>query len=273
MRVNTAGINLIKLSEGFVGKAYPDPGTGGEPWTIGFGHTALAGPPSVKRGDSMTKARAEAVLAVDVGKFAQGVARYIKKPINDNQFSALVSFAYNVGLGNFAKSSVLTAVNGGAFSQVPSRLQLWVKAAGRTLPGLVKRRAAEGALFTQAVGPSLAGAAPLVSYGESEVAEMREVSARGSGYGMIDPVQGKSLLTSSTVRNAVGLGGFSFAGLGALWGEMKQWAAHVQDAGLTFGLEPETITRLAIGAGGAFITYTMGRIIYERWLKARDMGV
>ncbi len=272
MKVNTAGLDLIKLSEGFMAKAYPDPGTGGDPWTIGYGHTSLAGPPMVRKGDVITRPAAERVLATDVDKFSRGVAALIRAKLNDNQFSAIVSFAYNVGLGNLRKSSVLAAVNAGRLDLVPPRLMTWTKAAGRVLPGLVRRRAAEGALFTAAVGQSLM-AAQLVSYDASEVAEMREVSARGADFGAIDPAQGKSLLNSSTVRNAVGLGGFSTAGLAAIWEQMKGWIGHAQDAGYTLGLSAETITTLAVGAGGAFIAYTVGRIIYERWLKARTLGV
>ena len=116
-------------------------------WTIGFGHTAMAGAPEVSQGMEISRAEAEKILARDVAGFARGVAKLVTAQLNNNEFSALVSFAYNVGLGNFASSSVLKAVNAGDREAVPRRLQLWVKAGGRVLPGLVKRRAAEAALF------------------------------------------------------------------------------------------------------------------------------
>jgi lysozyme len=107
----------------------------------------MAGPPEVKPDMRMSRTEAEAVLARDVAEFATGVAQAVTVELSDAQFSALVSFAYNVGLGNFRRSSVLKAVNGRDFAAVPRRLGLWVKAGGRTLPGLIRRRAAEAALF------------------------------------------------------------------------------------------------------------------------------
>lgn len=144
MQMTEEGLALIRECEGFRGAAYRDAvGV----WTIGFGHTAMAGAPEVSQGMEISRAEAKKILARDVDGFARGVAKLVTAQLNDNEFSALVSFAYNVGLGNFAGSSVLKAVNVGEPEAVPRRLQLWVKAGGRVLPGLVKRRAAEAALF------------------------------------------------------------------------------------------------------------------------------
>jgi lysozyme len=144
MTMTEDGLALIRAFEGFRAKAYRDAvGV----WTIGFGHTAMAGAPGVSQGMEISRAEAEKILARDVAGFARGVARLVTAQLNDNEFSALVSFAYNVGLGNFSASSVLKAVNAADHEAVPRRLQLWVKAGGRVLPGLVKRRAAEAALF------------------------------------------------------------------------------------------------------------------------------
>jgi lysozyme len=144
MKVNDEGLKLIKVSEGLRLGAYKDAvGV----WTIGYGHTSAAGDPRVMPGQKITKDQADQILKRDVYEFARGVANTVKVPLSDNQFSALVSFAYNVGLGALKKSSVLKAVNAGQFNKVPGALSLWVKADGQTLPGLVKRRAAEAALF------------------------------------------------------------------------------------------------------------------------------
>lgn len=144
MKVNQAGLDLIKRYEGWRANAYRDAvGI----WTIGYGHTSMAGHPKVTAGLKITQAEGDAILARDVEKFATGVARLIKVPLKDNQFSALVSFAFNVGLGAFEGSSVLKYVNHSNFAGVPGRLKLWNKAGGKTLPGLVKRRAAEGKMF------------------------------------------------------------------------------------------------------------------------------
>jgi lysozyme len=144
MKVTEAGLSLIRESEGFRERAYRDAvGV----WTIGYGHTSAAGAPHVTPAMRVTRAEAEDILARDVAMFVKGVRKLLACELADEQFSALVSFAYNVGLTNFAASSVLKAVNSGDFDAVPRRLALWVKAGGRTLPGLVRRRAAEAALF------------------------------------------------------------------------------------------------------------------------------
>jgi lysozyme len=144
MRITEEGLALIKRFEGFRSRAYR---CSAGVWTIGYGHTSMAGAPEVTPDLEVSRADAEVILRRDVAKFAEGVAARIARKLTAPQFSALVSFAYNVGLGNFAKSSVLKAVNAGDFDAVPRRLQMWVKAGGRTLPGLVRRRAAEAELF------------------------------------------------------------------------------------------------------------------------------
>ena len=144
MKVNDKGFALICEFEGCRTEAYQDPvGV----WTIGFGHTSAAGPPCVGPGVTVTRAEATGILMRDLETFSAGVKSAITAPLNDNQFSALVSFAFNVGLGNFRSSSVLRSVNACRFDQVPADLALWVKAGGKVLPGLIRRRAAEAALF------------------------------------------------------------------------------------------------------------------------------
>ena len=147
MQMTEEGLALIRRFEGFRAHAYKCPAG---VWTIGYGHTEGAGPPAVVNGMTISEAEAERLLAADAGTFAKGVAASLTRPLSDTQFSALVSFAYNAGLGNFRKSSVRAAVNAGDLAAVPRRLQLWVKGGGRVLPGLVTRRAAEAALFISA---------------------------------------------------------------------------------------------------------------------------
>jgi lysozyme len=144
MKITTEGLSLIKQFEGFRSIAYRDAvGV----WTIGYGHTAMAGAPDVKPGMTITQVEGEQILARDVELFARGVRQVLTVTLSDQQFSALISFAYNIGLGNFRKSSVFSAVNRKDFAAVARRLQLWNRAGGRVLPGLVRRRAAEAALF------------------------------------------------------------------------------------------------------------------------------
>ncbi len=144
MKITHEGLALIKQFEGFRSAAYRDAvGV----WTIGFGHTSMAGKPEVTASLKISREEASEILRKDVEMFSKGVTAEIRVPVSDAQFSALVSFAYNVGLGNFRNSSVLAAINRRDFEIVPRRLALWNKAGGQVLPGLVKRRAAEAALF------------------------------------------------------------------------------------------------------------------------------
>lgn len=147
MRINQETIEHLKASEGLRLKAYPDPATGGEPWTIGYGHTSRAGPPRVTPGMVITREQAEQILRADIEKFAAGVASVIKVPVNENQFGALVSFAFNVGLGNLKKSTLLKKLNAGNYAGAAEEFLKWTKAAGKVMPGLVTRRRGERALF------------------------------------------------------------------------------------------------------------------------------
>jgi len=144
MKMNERSLVLIRRFEGFRAKAYRD---AAGVWTIGYGHTSRAGPPKVSPGMRITKKQAEDILCADLEKFAAGVMPLVNHPLNANQCGALVSFAYNVGLGNFQRSSVLRAVNEGRLSDVPDRLMRWTRAGGRRLRGLARRRRSEGRLF------------------------------------------------------------------------------------------------------------------------------
>lgn len=144
MKLTAEGLALIREFEGFRARAYKCPAG---VWTVGFGHTSNAGPPAVHEAMVVSRDEADAILARDAESFAAGVAKELKVELSGHQFSALVSFAYNVGLGNFRSSSVLRAVNAGDTAAVPRRLQLWNKAGGKVLPGLVRRRAAEAEMF------------------------------------------------------------------------------------------------------------------------------
>src|SRR5262245_3657655 len=98
MHVTAAGMALIESFEGCRTEAYQDC-TG--IWTIGYGHTSSAGPPAVQPETTISKLEALAILQTDVGNFSKGVETCLRVPLNDDQFSALVSFAYNIGLAAF----------------------------------------------------------------------------------------------------------------------------------------------------------------------------
>ncbi len=115
-------------------------------WTIGYGHTA-----SARDGAKVTPEEAESLLLYDLNQVAWSIDGLVFAPININQFNALVSFAFNVGMDNFSHSDVLKRLNEGAYLQSAAAFELWRRAdlLGATIvvDGLVRRRAAEKALF------------------------------------------------------------------------------------------------------------------------------
>lgn len=137
--INAAGLDLIKSFEGLRLTAYPDPQSGDAPWTIGYGHTGR-----VLEGDVITAEQADAFLAADLAVFEEGVASSVSVPLTDNQFAALVSFSFNLGLGRLRGSTLLRLFNDGDDEGAAGEFPKWT-AGG--LPGLVRRRAAEQALF------------------------------------------------------------------------------------------------------------------------------
>lgn len=152
MKISRAGITLIKVSEGCVLNAYPDPGTGGVPYTIGYGTTIKPDGKAVKLGESIDKATAEAYLINDLQHFEKGVNDLVAPiKLTQGQFDALVSFAYNLGLGNLASSTLLKKIKVKDFVGAAAQFPKWNKAAGKVLQGLVVRRATEKTLFESIV--------------------------------------------------------------------------------------------------------------------------
>lgn len=134
--------DLIKHFEGCRLEAYPDPGTGGVPWTIGYGSTE-----GVRPGMVITQDEANLRLQNDVRGFADKVNGMVVTELQQCQFDALVSFAFNLGAGNLRNSTLLKLVNADKFKEAAEEFPRWVRAAGKILPGLVKRREAERKLF------------------------------------------------------------------------------------------------------------------------------
>jgi lysozyme len=142
MNISDNGISLIKRFEGLVLTAYPDPGTGDDPWTIGYGHTG----PDVHPGLTITQESAEGLLRGDLMRFEAGIAN-AATPCSQGQFDALVSFAFNLGLKNLLGSTLLRLHRAGDYAGAAAQFSRWTRAAGRVMPGLVKRRAAEAELY------------------------------------------------------------------------------------------------------------------------------
>lgn len=146
MHISKRGLDLIyhfegklkRLSDGRY-KAYKCPAG---VWTIYAGCTE-----GVRPGMIVTEDEGEAMFRAELGKFEAAVERYVTYEMNQCQFDALVSFAYNVGVSGLRKSSVLRHFNAGRLEQAAKAFHLWNKGGGRVLKGLVRRRAAEAALF------------------------------------------------------------------------------------------------------------------------------
>lgn len=145
--VSKSGLNLIKAFEGCKLAAYPDPGSGGDPWTIGYGATG----PGIHKGVIWTQAQADSRLADDVSRFADGVSAMIgAAPTTQSQFDAMVSLAFNIGLGNFKDSTLLRMHKDGDYDDAAKQFARWNKAAGKVMAGLTRRRAAEAEMYRSA---------------------------------------------------------------------------------------------------------------------------
>lgn len=139
--------NLIRSKEGLSLRAYPDPGTGGAPWTIGYGHTG----PEVHPGMVISREEADELLRQDAEKVSAQVQNMVTAPLTQNEFDALVCFVYNVGIANFAKSTMLRKLNQQDYDGAANEFDRWTRAAGHVLPGLVARRQEEKDLFNASV--------------------------------------------------------------------------------------------------------------------------
>lgn len=147
-RINAEGLKHIKQWEGLKLTAYRDVvGV----WTIGYGSTG----PHVSPGLNITSQHAEQLLLKDLERFEEAVDGSVKVKLTGNQFAALVSFAFNVGVGAFKGSTLLKRLNRGEYSAIPRELAKWVKGTdpktGKkiTIQGLVNRRAAEAGLWAK----------------------------------------------------------------------------------------------------------------------------
>jgi lysozyme len=145
-RISSKGIDLIKMFEGFSAKPYKCPA--GVP-TIGYGNTFYPNGKKVTMADkSITEKQATEFLSATLLTFEKYVDTYCIDTITQSQFDALVSFCYNLGPANLKSSTLLKKVNKNANDEtIRVEFMKWVKAGGKTLPGLVRRREAEANLY------------------------------------------------------------------------------------------------------------------------------
>ena len=157
MKVSAAAIKTIKCHEGVRTRPYRCPAL---LWTVGVGHVIDPSHAAVKYEErrslqipdgwdrSLTMGEVDAILAQDLARFERGVARLCPAAVNhQGQFDALVSFSFNVGLAALQRSSIRMRYNRGDIEEAADAFLMWTKAAGKVLPGLVKRRRDEMAMF------------------------------------------------------------------------------------------------------------------------------
>lgn len=136
-------IKLIKQFEGCRLTAYPDPATGGAPWTIGYGATG----PEITKGTVWDQLHADQDLLARVQALGTFLDSAVKIPLTDEEKASLISFTYNVGRGNFDHSTLLAKLNAGDIEGASQEFLKWDLASGKVMQGLLNRRQAEMAEF------------------------------------------------------------------------------------------------------------------------------
>lgn len=139
MKIGKEGLALIKSFEGLRLKSYLCPAN---VWTIGYGSTG----PHVRQGMVISEKQAEELLLKDIARFERAVTEMAAAP-TQNQFDALVSFAFNIGTGALKSSTLLKKHNGGRYKEAADQFLRWNRAGGTILPGLTRRRTAERKLY------------------------------------------------------------------------------------------------------------------------------
>lgn len=171
-KINAEGLALIKQWEGLRLKAYK---CSAGVWTIGYGHTRTA-----REGLRITEEQAEDLLREDLRVFEAAVDDTVAVQLTDNQFAALVSWAFNVGVGAMRQSTLIRRLNDGDYDAVPRELVKWNKVKGKPVHGLSNRRAAETGLWARGafvVSRDIAPTDPVTSSSAAEAGKLGGVAA------------------------------------------------------------------------------------------------
>src|SRR5574338_96084 len=226
-----SAVEEIARSEGCRLKAYRCPA--GQ-WTIGWGHTE-----GVRPGDAITQEQADETLRIDLSIFSESVKSMLTRQASDNELGAMVSLAYNIGLGGFRKSTVLRKHNEGDLQSAARAFSLWNKSKGQVLPGLTARRAREAALY-------------LTPDGEESLPMPQAVDAE------------KSLTASRSVIGGVVAGAATVAGVAAA----PDFPITTQDA--------QTISQVASAFGLTALSALLPHVValagvaYSIWARIDD---
>jgi len=251
-RTTDAGIALIKRFEGRALEAYRCPAG---VLTIGYGHTSAAGRPTVQLGMRISIAEADAILSADIDLFEDGVAKLLRPArvnvVEPHEFDAMVSLAFNIGLGAFARSTVLARYLRGDKAGAGAAFGFWVKAGGKTMAGLVRRREAEAMMFAGEV------AAAKHSADKIDTPMPQKVDAPRPPKGMARSKTGNAALAAGASGAAVVVDAASKA-----LDQATKARDTAQQAGEIFGLSGSTA--LLIGAGIIIV----GACIFI-WLERR----
>lgn len=194
MKINQATVDLVKEFEGFRANAYKCPAG---VWTIGYGTTAASGVGiDPKLGMTISKSDAEAYLEATLDKFADKIAPLITAPINENEFGAFLSLAYNIGPVAFKRSSALAAFNAGDKAKAAKAILLWSKAGGKVLRGLTRRREAERKLFLTPVGSNFEGRTSVAQSTTVQASAVQIASGAGAGVAAVGALDGTAQIVA-----------------------------------------------------------------------------
>jgi lysozyme len=257
LTVSPAGLKLVQSFEGCEKrasrgrfKAYVDPvGI----LTIGWGHTNATGR-QFTRDEVWTQAECDAALREDLGAFETGVRALVKAELEQCQFDALVSFAYNCGLGNLKSSTLLRKVNRCDFAGAAREFGKWNKAGGRVLTGLTRRRAAEATLFQGA------GRIEVDARADGPMAQAVDAPAKPT---VVETLKESKIAQGSATGSALGGGNEIVGAVKDTAAQLKDAKDAAQDIGLfdfvtTLVWQPRFWIAVAIlGLGAA--------VIYWRW--------
>lgn len=261
------GIAFIQHAEGAPGtgapvlKAYQD---SAGVWTIGWGHTR-----DVVAGMTCTEAEAAAWLDTDLDDAEHAVCEFVKVPLNDNQFDALVSFVFNIGTPEFMTSTLLRRLNGGEYDAVPEEMARWnkvtVKGVKKVNAGLVNRRAAESALFVTPIAEPAPAPAPTAA--ESAVTPTQPAPAPAKPPLPVMANEVPAPPPTKVVHTPGGKAGVTalLAGAGGMLTEGYQQAQPTIDAvhRIFAGIGQGPSWMRAIGAG--LVLVSLGTLAYNLW--------
>jgi len=222
MNINKATIDLVKEFEGCKLTAYRDAiGV----WTIGYGTTARAGLGIIPTaGMTITQAEADQLLADGLNKFADQIRPMINADLNDNQFGACVSLAYNIGAHAFGTSSALKHINAGDYDKAANAILLWNKAGSpkKVLKGLVRRREAERKLFLTPVFEQVPTFDERISPAQSttvQASALQIASGAGAGIAALGSLSGTAQVVALGFAGIVVL-----AGLYIMRERLRKWS-------------------------------------------------